>query len=350
MELKKKNTINDIDFCKYKNKNVLKTINDVNELIKKYPRTNRELNTYIIKKDKVNDVSLLKSFVFYIFTQITSILAVCLVIFCIGFLIGNHISSKSSLINSINYNFYLSDEKSAELYMNSESNILRLDIMINFNFDYYNLFMGTLISNVLLYYYPSNDIGLTADEFCYNFKKRKKEKPKISPQKTSLTKSTENIEIFKKFIEEESLIFLNYSIKMDNNVKITYINDLLFENLFAYPIGGSDITISPGIMQGVNSINALISINHTINDKSVLDKLLNDCKKGRIYIQLHIGNNQIKTIIFRFKPQTGTFLPFSIPCKIQRNVITKNNEFRLNVIKNYKIQKSSIKNINFFIN
>ncbi|CRG93033.1 conserved Plasmodium protein, unknown function [Plasmodium gallinaceum] len=350
MEIKKKNTITDIYNCKYKNKNVLKTINDINELINKYPRTNRELNTYIIKKNSTNDISLLKSFVFYVFTQIISILAVCLVIFCIGFLIGNHISSKSSIMNSINYNFYLSYDNGAELYMNSESNILRLDIMINFNFDYNNLFMGTLINNMLLYYYPSNDIGLVADEFCYNFEGIKKENGKISPPKTSFIKSAVSDEIFKKFLKEESLIFLNYSIKMDNNVKITYINDLLFENLFAYPIGGSDITMSPGIMQGINSINALISINYNVDDKNILDKLLDDCKKGRIYIQLHSGNNQIKTILFRFQPQTGVFLPFSIPCKIKRNTIIKNNEFRLNVIKNHKIQKSAIKNINLFIN
>ncbi|KOB89043.1 hypothetical protein PFDG_04105 [Plasmodium falciparum Dd2] len=103
-------------------------------------------------------------------------------------------------------------------------------------------------------------------------------------------------------------------------------------------------------MQGINSINVLISINHSIQDKHILQNLINDCKNQRIYIQLQFGNIQIKTILFRFQPQMGSFLPFYIPCKIKNKRKTDKNEFRLNVIKNYKVQKSAIKNINFFIN
>ncbi|CDO63142.1 conserved Plasmodium protein, unknown function [Plasmodium reichenowi] len=359
-------SLNEETFYKYKNKRVIKTIDDIDEFINKYPRTNKELNTYIIKKEKGNDVSLLKSFIFYIFTQITSILAVCLVIFCIGFLIGNHISSKSSIINSINYNYYLSSDKGAELYVDNYegSNMLTLDIMINFNFDYNNIFLGTLISNILLYYYPSNNIGLNSSDICYNsnyvnvdnnfnvdnnlfikeYNKRKNE------GMDSFSNYNINKELFNLFIKEESLIFLNYSIKTDNNIKITFINNTLYDHLIKYPIGGSDISISPGIMQGINSINVLISINHSIQDKHILQKLINDCKNQRIYIQLQFGNIQIKTILFRFQPQMGSFLPFYIPCKIKNKRKTDKNEFRLNVIKNYKVQKSAIKNINFFIN
>lgn len=353
-------SLNEETFYKYKNKRVIKTIDDIDEFINKYPRTNKELNTYIIKKEKGNDVSLLKCFIFYIFTQITSILAVCLVIFCIGFLIGNHISSKSSIINSINYNYYLSSDKSAELYVDTYegNNMLTLDIMINFNFDYNNIFLGTLISNILLYYYPSNNIGLNSSDICYNsnnfnddnnlfikeYNKRKND------GMDSFSNYNINKELFNLFIKEESLIFLNYSIKTDNNIKITFINNTLYDDLIKYPIGGSDISISPGIMQGINSINVLISINHSIQDKHILQNLINDCKNQRIYIQLQFGNIQIKTILFRFQPQMGSFLPFYIPCKIKNKRKTDKNEFRLNVIKNYKVQKSAIKNINFFIN
>lgn len=267
-------------------------------------------------------MSLLKCFIFYIFTQITSILAVCLVIFCIGFLIGNHISSKSSIINSINYNYYLSSDKSAELYVDNYegNNMLTLDIMINFNFDYNNIFLGTLISNILLYYYPSNNIGLNSSDICYNsnnfnddnnlfikeYNKRKND------GMDSFSNYNINKELFNLFIKEESLIFLNYSIKTDNNIKITFINNTLYDDLIKYPIGGSDISISPGIMQGINSINVLISINHSIQDKHILQNLINDCKNQRIYIQLQFGNIQIKTILFRFQPQMGSFLPFYI--------------------------------------
>ncbi|GAW81293.1 hypothetical protein, conserved [Plasmodium gonderi] len=362
MEGKDRNSTTDANLCKYKNKKIVKTIDDINEFVKTYPRTNRELNTYIIKKDKGSDVSLLKSFIFYIFTQITSILAVCLVLFCIGFLIGNHISSKSSVINSVIYNFYFPNDIGANFYvvnnklnsngnyMNQANNTLSLDVIINFNFDYNNLFMGTLISSVLLYYYPANDIGLGANEFCYSSKSgillRKQEKY----SKGEFTNFHKNDELFRIFAKENSLVFLNYSMKMKQRAQITYINDLLYENLDVYPIGGSDITISPGLMQGINSIHALVSINHTVKDKTILDRLTNDCKKGRIYVQLHFSSIQIKTILFRFQPQTGIFLPFRVPCKIIPETKRLNNEYRLSIIKNYNVQKSAIKNINFFIN
>ncbi|KNG78645.1 hypothetical protein PFMG_04833 [Plasmodium falciparum IGH-CR14] len=236
--------------------------------------------------------------------------------------------------------------------------MLTLDIMINFNFDYNNIFLGTLISNILLYYYPSNNIGLNSSDICYNsnnfnddnnlfikeYNKRKND------GMDSFSNYNINKELFNLFIKEESLIFLNYSIKTDNNIKITFINNTLYDDLIKYPIGGSDISISPGIMQGINSINVLISINHSIQDKHILQNLINDCKNQRIYIQLQFGNIQIKTILFRFQPQMGSFLPFYIPCKIKNKRKTDKNEFRLNVIKNYKVQKSAIKNINFFIN
>ncbi|KAI4837717.1 hypothetical protein MKS88_003132 [Plasmodium brasilianum] len=366
MEVKeRRSSLNDREFYKYRNKKVIKTIDDINEFIKKFPRTNRELNTYIIKKDRGSDVSLFKSLIFYIFTQITSIVAVCLVIFCIGFLIGNHISSKSSIINSVNHNFYLANNIGAVLHkgmstipsktdINNEKNLLKLDLIINIIFDYNNLFMGTLVSKVLLYYYPSNDIGLNANEFCFNTRKYMFGASNSGiPSKTLSSNKLHDVdvELFKNFIKEESLIFLNYSIKKkDNNTKITFINDVLFEHLHAYPIGGSDITISPGIMQGINSINALVSINHTITDENLYEMLLNDCKKGRIYIQLYFGSNQIRTILFRFQAKIGVFLPFRVPCQVRSNIKIENSEFRMSVIKNYHVQKAAIKNINFFIN
>ncbi|GAB66802.1 hypothetical protein PCYB_101520 [Plasmodium cynomolgi strain B] len=351
MEGKDRNSTSDANLCKYKNKKIVKTIDDINEFVKTYPRTNRELNTYIIKKDRGNEVSLLKSFVFYIFTQITSILAVCLVIFCIGFLIGNHISSKSSLVNSVIYNFYPANDIGAQLFLAKHANpndrqgnqvhdTLALDLMINFNFDYNNLFMGTLIGKVLLYYYPANDIGVRGEEYCYyNSKNNVLTQSMMSPRRQFPKSQKNHEELFDIFEKENSLIFLNYAMKMKREAQITYINDLLFENLNAYPIGGADITISPGIMQGINSINALVSINHIIRDKTLLHHLLNDCKKGRIY-----------TILFRFQPQTGIFLPFKIPCEMKSYDRSSSNEFRLSVIKNYNVQKTAIKNINFFIN
>ncbi|SBS86299.1 hypothetical protein POVCU2_0036400 [Plasmodium ovale curtisi] len=398
--------VQDPDLCKYRNKKVVKTVDDINEFIKDYPRTNRELNTYIIKKDRGNDVSFLKSFIFYIFTQITSVLAVCLVIFCIGFLIGNHISSKSSVINSVNYNVYLGNDVGAELVIRSNSGaskvdsnvgeakdssnvagakegsnvggakegsnvggekegsnvggaisddegypIFRVNVMINFNFDYNNLFMGTLISNVLLYYYPANDIGLSAEEMCYNVQNYTFTNTVLSSNRETKKSYKDNDEMYTNFLKEESLIFFNYAIKTNNNINITYVNDVLFENLNSYPIGGSDITISPGIMQGTNSINALASIHHIVKDQNILYHLLNDCKKGRIYLKLHLGEAQIKTILFHFQPQIGFFLPFKIPCTVKKGaVIGEHDEFRLNVIKNYKVQKAAIQNINFFMN
>ncbi|SBT36028.1 hypothetical protein POVWA2_030160 [Plasmodium ovale wallikeri] len=371
--------VQDPDLCKYRNKRVVKTVDDINEFIKDYPRTNRELNTYIIKKDRGNDVSFLKSFIFYIFTQITSVLAVCLVIFCIGFLIGNHISSKSSVINSVNYNVYLGNDVGAELVIRSNSGapnvdgnvgeakegsnaggaksddegypIFRVNVMINFNFDYNNLFMGTLISNVLLYYYPANDIGMSSEEMCYNVQNYKFRNTVLSSNRESNKSYKDNDEMYRNFLKEESLIFFNYSIKTNNNINITYVNNVLFENLNSYPIGGSDITISPGIMQGTNSINALASIHHIVKDKEILYNLLNDCKKGRIYLKLHLGEAQIKTILFHFQPQIGFFLPFKIPCTVKKGaVIGEHDEFRLNVVKNYKVQKAAIQNINFFMN
>ncbi|ANQ08648.1 Uncharacterized protein PCOAH_00028970 [Plasmodium coatneyi] len=361
MEGKDRNSTSDANLCKYKNKKIVKTIDDINEFVKTYPKTNRELNTYIIKKDRGSEVSLLKSFVFYIFTQITSILAVCLVIFCIGFLIGNHISSKSSVVNSVIYNFYLANDVGAQLYVgklakqngthgSQVQDTLALDLMINFNFDYNNLFMGTLIGKVLLYYYPANDIGVGAEEHCYrNGTYIALARSTINPRQFPKWQKNDE-ELFENFAKENSLIFLNYAMKMKKEAQITYINDLLFENLNAYPIGGADITISPGIMQGINSINALVSINHIITDKTLLQQLINDCKKGRIYVQLHFASNQIKTILFRFQPQTGIFLPFRIPCEIKSHDRSPSNEFRLSVIKNYNVQKTAIKNINFFIN
>ncbi|KJP85624.1 hypothetical protein AK88_04737 [Plasmodium fragile] len=362
MEGKDRNSTSDVNLCKYRNKKIVKTIDDINEFVKRYPRTNRELNTYIIKKDRGSEVSLLKSFVFYIFTQITSILAVCLVIFCIGFLIGNHISSKSSVVNSVIHNFYLANDIGAQLYVTKLANkndrhgsqmhdTLALDLMINFNFDYNNLFMGTLIGKVLLYYYPANDIGLRGEDYCYHNSRNSALSHSIMGPGGKYPKWNKNDEeLFDIFAKENSLIFLNYAMKMKREAQITYINDLLFENLNAYPIGGADITISPGIMQGINSINALVSINHIITDKTLLQHLVNDCKKGRIYVQLHFTSNQIKTILFRFQPQTGIFLPFKIPCEIKSYDKSPSNEFRLTVIKNYNVQKTAIKNINFFIN
>ncbi|CAA9988570.1 conserved Plasmodium protein, unknown function [Plasmodium knowlesi strain H] len=362
MEGKDRNSTSDVNQCKYKNKKIVKTIDDINEFVKTYPRTNRELNTYIIKKDRGSEVSLLKSFVFYIFTQITSILAVCLVIFCIGFLIGNHISSKSSVVNSVIYNSYSPNDIGAQLYVGKLANqnerqrsqvhdALGLDLMINFNFDYNNLFMGTLIGKVLLFYYPANDIGVRSEEYCYrNSTYSALAQFMMSPKRQFPKWQKNHEELYAIFAKENSLIFLNYAMKMKREAEITYINDLLFENLNAYPIGGADITISPGIMQGINSINALVSINHIITDKTLLQHLINDCKKGRIYVQLHFASNQIKTILFRFQPQTGIFLPFRIPCEIKSQDNGLNNEFRLSVIKNYNVQKTAIKNINFFIN
>ncbi|EUD68387.1 hypothetical protein C922_01407 [Plasmodium inui San Antonio 1] len=362
MEGKDRNRTSDANLCKYKNKKIVKTIDDINEFVKTYPRTNRELNTYIIKKDRGREVSLLKSFVFYIFTQITSILAICLVIFCIGFLIGNHISSKSSLINSVIDNFYAANDIGAQLYVQTVANpndgqgsevhhALALDLIINFNFDYNNLFMGTLIGKVLLYYYPANDIGVRDEEYCYyNGKNNAVAQSMRNPGRQFPKWQKNEEELFDIFAKENSLIFLNYAMKMKKKSEITYINDLLFENLNAYPIGGADITISPGIMQGINSINALVSINHLITDKTLLNHLMKDCEKGRIYVQLHFASNQIKTIFFRFQPQTGIFLPFRILCEIKSHDKSPSNEFRLSVIKNYNVQKTAIKNINFFIN
>ncbi|CAG9474804.1 conserved Plasmodium protein, unknown function [Plasmodium vivax] len=363
MEGKDRNSTSDANFSKYKNKKIVKTIDDINEFVKTYPRTNRELNTYIIKKDRGSEVSLLKSFVFYIFTQITSILAVCLVIFCIGFLIGNHMSSKSSVVNSVIYNFYSAKDLGAQLYVVRDANpndgeggqvhdTLALDLMINFNFDYNNLFMGTLIGKALLYYYPANDIGVRGEEYCYSDGKNGEvAQPMMMSARRQFSKWQQKDEkLLAIFEKENSLIFLNYAMKMKREAQITYINDLLLENLNAFPIGGADVTISPGIMQGINSINALVSINHMISDQALLHHLTNDCKKGRIYVQLHFASNQIKTILFRFQPQTGMFLPFRIPCEIKSHEKSPSNEFRLSVIKNYNVQKTAIKNINFFIN
>ncbi|VWU49413.1 conserved protein, unknown function [Hepatocystis sp. ex Piliocolobus tephrosceles] len=355
------------NISRYRNKRVVKTVDDINEFIRKYPRTNKELNIYMTKKNKESGVSFVKSYFFYIITQITSILGICLIIFSIGFLIGNNVSSKLLLMNSINDNYFLINDLGARLIVNkNDRNILLLDIIINFNFDYSNIFMGTLISNVMLYYYPSNEIGNNADEVCYN-KNNLKFKKKVLDNNILLnTISNYNKEYNKEkyitFLKEGSLVFFNYSIKDNkNNPMVTYINDILFNNLIAYPIGGSEITLSPGIMKGINFINVLASINHNIADTQLLDFLLKDCAKGRIYIQLHFWNVIIKTISFRFQPQMGTFLPFKIPCEIKQvnkiddktegGILSQNNDdFRLSVLKNYQVQILSIKNINMFVN
>ncbi|EAA15643.1 hypothetical protein, partial [Plasmodium yoelii yoelii] len=141
---------------KYRNKRIVKEIDDIHEFIKTYPHTNEELNKYFIKKDRQNSVSPFKRFIFYILTQIASILGVCIIIFCVGFLIGNNISSKSSIINSINNSYYLPNNIGAVLVidknstkhndtLSDENNVLTLNIIIKFNFSYNNIFMGTLI-------------------------------------------------------------------------------------------------------------------------------------------------------------------------------------------------------------
>ncbi|SCM23410.1 conserved Plasmodium protein, unknown function [Plasmodium chabaudi adami] len=360
MEMSDLNNKQGGNICKYRNKRIVKEIDDIHEFIKTYPHTNEELNNYFIKKDRQNSVSPFKRFIFYILTQIASILAVCIIIFCVGFLIGNNISSKSSIINSISNSYYLSNNIGAVLIIgkpstqntdssNDVNNVLTLNMMINFNFNYNNIFMGTLISKVLLHYYPANAIKLNPNEYCYNVYNSNIINDGIRKHKTDFGKNSDD---YISFLQDESLIFLNYSIKENRNIKITYINDLLFSKLTSYPIAGSDITVSPGIMHGISSINTLISVNYIIKDTNIQDNLLNDCKLGRIYLRLDLVDPRIKTMFFRFTPQIGTFLPFKIPCEIKngKTVTNENKEFRDNLIKQHKMQRSAIKNISLFMN
>ncbi|ETB62488.1 hypothetical protein YYC_01052 [Plasmodium yoelii 17X] len=348
---------------KYRNKRIVKEIDDIHEFIKTYPHTNEELNKYFIKKDRQNSVSPFKRFIFYILTQIASILGVCIIIFCVGFLIGNNISSKSSIINSINNSYYLPNNIGAVLVidknstkhndtLSDENNVLTLNIIINFNFSYNNIFMGTLISKVLLYYYPANEIKLNPNDYCYNVNNKfglRQNNDDFGQNKNDFGQNNDDYTFF---LQDESLVFLNYSNKENKNIKITYINDLLFSNLKSYPIAGSDITISPGIMYGISSINTLASVNYIIKDTEIQNNLLNDCKLGRIYLRLDLIDPRIKTMFFRFKPQIGIFLPFRIPCIIKKEhtVTNENKEFRENLIKHHKMQRSAIKNISLFMN
>lgn len=354
--------------CKYRDRRVIKTVNDLNELIKYYSRTNEKLNTYIIKKDKTKAASFLKSLTFYVFTQITSWISIFLVIFFVGFLIGYHLSPKSVLLNLVNQNLQIMDNEEAILYKMSDNYVLRLSSTVDFSFDYNNLFMGTLIGNMVLYYYPSNDIGVSGNEVCYALEETtvdnntggaKVEEKKPFSTGVPIKRTPFNAEdlktIFKKFDTDESLIFLNSALTKSKYVKdknITYMNDCLFSDFNAYPLGGSEIAVSSGILQGINYVTTELSIN-TIFDNSnneFLSYLIKDCTLGRIYVQLHFLSNQVKTILLRIKPQKSIFLPFKIKCRIVPTVeIPADSEFRSKVIHSYRIQMAAARNINFFI-
>lgn len=372
-------TIKNSEFCKYRDKKVINTVDQINELITNYGRTNEKLNTYLIRHDKKKDVSIFKSMTFYVFTQIACVLTVCTIVFSIGLLIGNRLVSRSSIIHAVHDEPSFDERSRVELIKTPHNETyLKGDFSVSFNVIYDNMFMGTFISSVLLLYYPSNDIGLSPDEICYS--------EKLDHQINSVAASTSNEEftwkniainknssleeklkqfdrigeMLNEFRKEESLMFLNSSILSYQRVKdVIYMNDKLFDKLKVYPIAGSDTTMSPGLVQGLNNITVTISLQHKVSkangitsDAKLLEYLTADCKKGRVYLQIHFVVSHIKTIFFRTQPQSGIFLPFQVPCIIAENTksLYDPSTFRVNVIKNYNIQKNAIKHINFFIN
>lgn len=366
---KKEKQPEDYVYCKYRNKRVIKTVNHLNELIKNYSKTNEKLNTLIIKKNKTKTASLLKSLTFFFFTRITSTIAIFFVVCFFGFLVGYHMSPKRALLHFVNQNFEAVDNEHAFLYKTEKGYVLRLDCIFDFTFDYNTIFMGTLVSSMMVYYYPSNNIGMSANEVCYS-KENAKVNTKTQIDKAETASENNNAlkkmnprtndtikelqKVFEKFEKDESVIFLNSSSTSakNSNITVTYMNDFLFSELNAYPIGGSDVAISAGILYGINYVNTHISVNNIFDNTNsdMLAQLLEDCKKGRIYIQLRILTYHIKTILFRVKPPKGMFLPFKINCKIvEGEIATTNNDFRSKVLQSYRIQRVTIHSINFFI-